>query len=323
MTTVSVAIPCYNAAETIEAVVNELRAEFAARSEYDYQIVLVNDCSQDDTFSVIRRLCRSDPRITGVDLSRNFGQTVAKMAALPYVTGDVLVYMDDDGQHPADRIFDLVEKVLEGNDLVYARFSHKHHSLFKRFGSWLNSRLLEMNGTKPRGIALSSYYAMDRVALEALKKYKSPFPSMGGYLSHVARSYANVDMDHRTRLAGRSNYTLGRMLKLWLTGFTNFSTVPLRVGASVGIVCACAGFITGAAVIIRKLRHPGIVAGYTSSIAVQLFIGGVIMMLLGLCGEYIGRIYMTVSNMPQYEVRHVVRGGDGTGDAPEQRGGTP
>ena len=308
MTTVSVAIPCYNSAMTIASVVDELRAVFAAHPAYDYQIILVNDCSKDDTFAVIEGLCAVDPKLVGVDLSRNFGQTVAKMAALPYVTGDVLVYMDDDGQHPADRIFDLVEKVLEGNDLVYARFPHKHHSLFKRFTSWLNGKVLEINGTKPRGITLSSYYAMDRMAVEALKKYKSPFPSMGGYLSHVAKSYANVDMDHRDRLAGTSNYTLGRMLKLWLTGFTNFSTVPLRLGAFIGILCACVGFVTGVVVVIRKLLHPGIVAGYTSSIAVQLFIGGVIMMLLGLCGEYIGRIYMTVSDMPQYEVRRTVNG---------------
>lgn len=310
MTTVSVAIPCYNSAKTIATVVDELRQVFRQRPEYDYQIILVNDGSKDNTFEVITALCRDDDKITGVDLSRNFGQTVAKMAALTYVAGDVLVYMDDDGQHPADQIFSLVDKVLEGYDLVYARFGHKHHSVFKRFTSWLNGKVLQINGTKPKNIVLSSYYAMNRMAVEALKKYKSPFPSMGGYLSHVAKTYANVDMEHRDRLAGQSNYTLGKMLKLWFTGFTNFSTVPLRLGACVGIFCAVLGFLTGAIVIIRKLINPAIAAGYTSSIAVQFFIGGIIMILLGLCGEYIGRIYMTVSDMPQYEVRQVIEAKD-------------
>ena len=307
MRTVSVAIPCYRSALTIPAVVDELRAVISAREGYDYEIILVNDYPDDDTFDVIAALCRDDPKIIGVNLSRNFGQTTAKMAALPYVTGDVLVYMDDDGQHPADQIFRLVDKVLdEGYDLVYARFPHKRHSLFKRFASWLNSRVLEINGSKPRGIAISSYLAMNRVAVEALKKYKSPFPSIGGYLCHVVRRYANVDMEHRDRLAGESNYTLGKMMKLWLTGFTNFSTVPLRFSMYLGLCCSIFGFITGIIMIIRKLVNPAIAAGYTSMIAVQLFIGGVIMMILGLCGEYIGRIYMTISDMPQYEIRETI-----------------
>ena len=306
MITVSVAIPCYRSAKTIGAVVDELRAAFAGREGYDYQIILVNDYPNDDTFDVIAGLCREDPKIIGINLSRNFGQASAKMAALPYVTGDVLVYMDDDGQHPADQIFLLVDKVLEGYDMVYARFPHKHHSLFKRFTSWLNSKTLELNGSKPKGITLSSFHAMNRMAVNALLHYKSPFPSMGGYLSHVAMRYANVDMEHRDRLAGRSNYTLGKMLRLWLTGYTNFSTVPLRISTFIGGICAIIGFLTGLIVIIRKLVHPVIAAGYTSMIAVQLFIGGIIMMILGLCGEYIGRIYMTVSNMPQYEIRETL-----------------
>jgi len=306
MTTVSIAIPCYKSARTIPTVINDLRNTFSQRDDFDYQIILVNDYPDDNTFDVISQLCREDPKIIGINLSRNFGQTTAKMAALPFVTGDVLVYMDDDGQHPADQIFRLVDKVLEGYDLVYARFPHKKHSLFKRFTSWLNSKVLELNGSKPKGISISSYLAMNRLSVEALKKYKSPFPSMGGYLSHVVRRYANVELEHRERLAGQSNYTFRKMMGLWLTGFTNFSTVPLRLSAFVGIGCAGVGFITGAIVIIRKLINPAIAAGYTSSIALQLFIGGMIMMILGLCGEYIGRIYMTISNMPQYEIRETI-----------------
>jgi len=308
MTTVSIAIPCYKSALTIPTVVSDIRNTFSLREDFDYQIILVNDYPDDNTFDVIARLCREDSKVIGINLSRNFGQTTAKMAALPYVTGDVLVYMDDDGQHPADQIFRLVDKVLEGYDLVYARFPHKKHSLFKRFTSWLNSRVLELNGSKPKGISISSYLAMNRVAVEALKKYKSPFPSMGGYLSHVVRRCANVDMEHRDRIAGQSNYTFRKMMALWLTGFTNFSTVPLRLSAFVGVGCAAVGFLTGAIVVIRKLINPAIAAGYTSSIALQLFIGGMIMMILGLCGEYIGRIYMTVSNMPQYETREILNG---------------
>ncbi len=307
MITVSVAIPCYRSAATIGPVVDELRAAITARPGYDYQIILVNDYPQDDTFDVITQLCQADKKIIGVNLSRNFGQSTAKMAAIPYVTGDVLVFMDDDGQHPTDQIFRLVDKVLvEGYDVVYARFSHKKHGLFKRVTSWINTRMLELNGSQPKGITISSYYAISSIAVEALKKYKSPFPSMGGYLSHVAERYANVDMDHRERMAGRSNYTFRKMVALWLTGFTNFSTVPLRLAVIAGTVFAAAGFLAAVIVVIRKLINPSIAAGFTTSIALQLGIGGMLMLLLGLCGEYIGRIYMTVSNMPQYEIRKTV-----------------
>lgn len=310
MMTVSVAIPCYKSARTIVPVVDELRRVFAARPEYDYQIILVNDYPEDDTFDVIESICRQDRKVVGVNLSRNFGQTVAKMAALPYVKGEVLVYMDDDGQHPADQIFRLVEKVQEGYDVVYARFPHKHHSAFKRFTSWLNGKVLELNGTKPKGITLSSYYALGPTAIAALRRYRSPFPSMGGYLAHVARRYANVEMEHRDRLEGQSNYTLRKMLGLWLTGFTNFSTVPLRFAVVLGTLFAGVGFLAAVVVVIRKILDPSIAAGFTTSIALQLGIGGMIMLLLGLCGEYIGRIYMTVSNMPQYEVRRTVNTGE-------------
>ena len=311
MTTVSIAIPCYRSAGTIPSVVDELRAAVTAREGFDYQIILVNDYPDDDTFDVIADLCRNDPKIVGVNLSRNFGQTPAKMAALPYVKGDVLVYMDDDGQHPGSRIFELVDKVLEGYDLVFARFPHKHHSLFKRITSWCNSKVLEWNGSKPRELVLSSYYAMSRMAADALRDYRSPFPAPTGYLFHVVRRYANVDMEHRDRLAGQSNYTLKKLLRMWFTGFTNFSTVPLRFAAFLGGGCAIIGFLAGLFVVIRKLVNPNIAAGYTSSIALQLFIGGVIMMLLGLIGEYIGRIYMTVSDMPQYHIRETLNAESG------------
>ena len=307
MKTISVAIPCYKSAMTISSVVEELRTVISGREGYDYQIILVNDYPEDGTFDVIAGLCRDDPKVIGVNLSRNFGQGIAKMAALPYVSGDVLVYMDDDGQHPADQIFRLTDKVLdEGYDLVYAKFMHKHHSAFKRFTSWLNGKILEINGTKPKGIVTSSFMALSRVAVEALKKYHSPFPSLGGYLSHVVRRCANVEMEDRVRLAGRSNYTLGKMLHLWFTGFTNFSTVPLRISAIIGVICSVIGVVTGVVFVIRKLVNPAIAAGFTSMIAIQLFIGGIIMMILGLSGEYIGRIYMTVSDMPQYETREIL-----------------
>jgi undecaprenyl-phosphate 4-deoxy-4-formamido-L-arabinose transferase len=303
---VSICIPCYRSAQTLPAVVAEIRQVFAVHEGYDYQIVLVNDGSPDNTFQVIRRLCQEDDRIIGVDLSRNYGQASAKMAALPYATGDAIVYMDDDGQHPAEGIFPLLEKIDQGYDIVYARFPQKHHSWFKRITSRLYQKVSEWIGNKPKGISVSSFTAWSRIAADAVMGYKSPFPAAGLYLNKITTRIANVDMEHRDRLAGESGYSLKKLLSLTVTALTNFSIIPLRIASFVGTACAVAGFIAGIAVVIRKLINPFISAGYSSIISVILFIGGVIMMILGVMGEYIGRIYMTVSDMPQYNVRQTI-----------------
>jgi undecaprenyl-phosphate 4-deoxy-4-formamido-L-arabinose transferase len=303
---VSICIPCYRSAQTLPAVVAEIRQVFATHEGYDYQIVLVNDGSPDNTFQVIRKLCQEDDHIIGVDLSRNYGQASAKMAALPYATGDAIVYMDDDGQHPAEVIFPLLEKIDEGYDIVYARFPQKHHSWFKRITSCLYQKVSEWIGNKPKGISISSFTAWSRIAADAVMRYQSPFPAAGLYLNKITTRIANVDVEHRDRLAGESGYSLKKLLGLTVTALTNFSIIPLRIASFVGTACAVVGFIAGIAVVIRKLINPHISAGYSSIISVILFIGGIIMMILGVMGEYIGRIYMTVSDMPQYNIRQTI-----------------
>jgi undecaprenyl-phosphate 4-deoxy-4-formamido-L-arabinose transferase len=307
---VSICIPCYRSAQTLPAVVDEIRQVFQGKDGYQYQIVLVNDGSPDNTFQVIQTLCQADKNIIGVDLSRNYGQASAKMAALPYATGDAIVYMDDDGQHPAAGIFPLLDKLAEGYDIVYARFPQKRHSWFKRITSRMYQTVSEWIGNKPRGISVSSFTAWSRMAADAVMRYNSPFPASGLYLNKITTRIANVDVEHRNRLAGESGYSLGKLISLTITALTNFSIIPLRIASFIGGVCAVAGFIAGIAVVIRKLLHPAISAGYSSIISVIFFIGGIIMMILGVMGEYIGRIYMTVSDMPQYNVRQALNAAD-------------
>lgn len=303
---ISIAIPCYKSRKTIGSVVSEIRSVFQNSPNYDYQIILVNDYPFDDTFELIQQLCREDSKIVGVNLSRNFGQTNAKMAALPHVTGDVLVYMDDDGQHPADGIIPLAKKVMEGYDVVYAYFKEKKHSVFKRFTSFLNAKMLELNGSKQKGIHITSFFAISRLMVDACMNYHSPFPAMAGYINTLAGKTTEIEMTHRARMEGTSNYSLMKLLKLWLTGFTNFSIVPLRLIAMLGMFIAFCGFGFGAFVVISKLVNPSMAAGYTSLMSVFLFLGGLILIALGFIGEYIGRIYMTISGLRQYQVREVV-----------------
>ncbi len=302
---ISIAIPCYKSEKTIPKVVEEIRGVINSADGYDYQIILVNDYPFDNTFSVIKKLCDEDDKITGVNLSKNYGQSAAKMAAIPYVKGDVLIFMDDDGQHPADGIIPLVEKIKEGYDVVYAHFASKQHSRFKKFTSNIHNKIAEFNGTKPKGVHISSFYAISRLAVDSYANYKSPFPSLMGYLNTVAGRTTEIEMTHRERIAGSSNYSLKKLLKLWFTGFTNFSVMPLTAIAVLGSVIAGAGFVLGLYLVIHKLIDSSIAAGYTSIMSVLLLLGGLILIALGLIGQYIGRIYMTVSNMNQYFVREV------------------
>lgn len=302
----SVCIPCYRSARTLPAVVAEIQREFAARGGYEYRIILVNDGSPDNTFEVIQSLCAQDKRVIGMNLSRNYGQAHAKMAALRCAAGDALVFMDDDGQHPASGIFRLLEGIEQGGDVVYARFAHKRHGLCKRFASALYNKLSEWNGVNPKGVRRSAFVAWSRFAYEAVRQYKSPFPSPPGYLMHVTSRITSVEVEHRRRAAGTSGYTVRKLLRLWMDAFTNFSVVPLRFASFIGAVCACGGFVWGAVLVIRKLIKPSVPLGYTSTVSAILFVGGVIMLMLGLLGEYVGRIYMTVSGMPQYKVLETI-----------------
>ena len=300
---ISILIPCYRSTKTLPGVVAEIQQVFAERPEQDYQIILVNDCSPDDTYDTICELCEQDKKIVGVNLSRNYGQACARMAALPFVKGDCAVCMDDDGQHPAEGMFALIEKIQEGYDMVYAHFGHKKHSLFKRITSRMFGKLMEEFGVRPKGIQMSSFFAWSRFAMEELKKYHSPTPTDVSYLMKVTTKFANVEMLHRERLAGESNYTLGKMINLAITGLTNFTVVPLRAASILGIVLAFVGFIFGLLVVLRKIIYPQIAMGYTSIMAVILLLGGIILIVQGLLGEYIGRVYMMLSDMPQYTTR--------------------
>lgn len=303
---ISIVIPCYRSEHTIEKVVNEIKQEILKREGNTYQIILVNDCSPDQTFEKIKELAAGDSNIIGIDLARNYGQNNARLAAVPYISGDVAVCMDDDGQHPADQIYTLVDKIEEGYDLVYGRFEKQKQNLFRRIASRLNTKLLEITGAKMKGVFNSSFLAWSKFAVQRLKKYKSPFPSAGAYLMRSTMRVANVEVKHRTRMEGHSGYTLKKLINLWLTEFTNFSLVPLRIASLIGCGLAGIGAVWGMFLIIRKLVYPQIFAGYTSIMAVLLIIGGIIMLMLGLIGEYIGKMYMMLSNLPQYTIRTVV-----------------
>ena len=305
MKKLSFVIPCYNSEKTIGVVVKEIVDTVTAHGGYDYEIVLVNDCSPDNVFQVITKLCQNNKRIKGIDLARNFGQHSAIMAGFNHVTGDVVICLDDDGQTPADEMFKLIDK-LDENDLVFAKYKDKKHSFFRNVGSWVNDKMAQWLIGKPRDLKIMSYFACKRYVVNEVLRYKNSYPYISGLLLRVTNKVANVEVHHRDRIEGKSGYTIKKLFLLWVNGFTAFSVKPLRLATFIGCLTAIVGFIYGLYVIIHKILNPLTPLGYSSTMAVLLFIGGMIMLLLGMIGEYLGRAYISLNNAPQFVIRDSV-----------------
>lgn len=303
---VSFVIPCYRSSQTIGRVVEEIDTAMKALTEYSYEIVLVNDASPDDTFEVIRGLCAGRRDICGVNLARNFGQHAALMAGFRHVRGDVVVCLDDDGQTPAAEVGKLLAGLEEGYDVVYAKYAHKQHSIFRNFGSRINDRMTRIMLGKPKELYISSYFVMKKFVAEELVRYENPFPYVIGLVLRTTKKIANVEVTHREREVGTSGYTLGKLLGLWFNGFTAFSIKPLRVATVIGVASACGGFVYGIYTIVKKFVNPAVPVGFSAMMAALVFFCGLILMMLGLIGEYIGRIYISMNNSPQYVIRECV-----------------
>lgn len=302
---ISIAIPCYRSSKTIRKVVEDVRA-CMQKHGLEYQFVLVNDGSVDDTFEEIKALCKEDSNIVGVNFSKNYGQHAARLAAIPYIRGDYVVYMDDDGQHPADGVIALYEKIKEGYDVVYANFPQKKHNGLKKIASKINTATLSMLADKPKNIRNSSFSIMRSYVLHEMRHYRSPYPSWTGFVVQITRNITDIELDHQDRIAGESGYSFKKMAKLYANSVTGFSIIPLRIASILGFVTAGAGFISGLVFIIRRLLNPHMPVGYASLMSALFLLTGVLMLILGLVGEYVGRIYMTISGMPQYTVKEVV-----------------
>ncbi|MCR5753621.1 MAG: glycosyltransferase family 2 protein [Acetatifactor sp.] len=303
MKKVSFVIPCYRSEHTLPHVVKEIVETMEKVSQYNYDIFLVNDCSPDGTLVTIRRLCEEYKFVKGISFSKNFGQHSALMAGLRHADGDYVVCLDDDGQTPADEVDKLLTKLDEGYDAVYAKYEHKQHSPFRNIGSKVNELMTRVMLDKPASLYLSSYFAVRRFVVEDMIRYENSYPYVIGLVLRTTKNITNVVVCHREREEGNSGYTLKKLLGLWFNGFTAFSVKPLRIATALGVFSATIGFIYGIFTIIKKFVNPDVPMGFSSTMSALVFFGGMIMMMLGLIGEYIGRIYISLNNSPQYVIR--------------------
>ena len=306
---VSVVIPVFNGSKTVGQLVATLQD--ALTSEFDTEIVLVNDGSpSDDSARVCAGLARRDASVRFVDLSRSFGEHNAVMAGLRYCTGDVAVVMDDDFQNPPSEVAVLVHKLNEGHDVVFARYERKMHGRLRNLGSWFNNLVASAVIGKPRSLYLASFKAINRFVIDNILGYTGPYPYVDGLILRITRRYATVTVAHSPRREGRSNYTIRKLVHLWLNVFTNFSVLPLRVATILGLFSAFAGFVLGVDFVVQKIRNPGLQAGWTSLIVSVFLLSGVQLVAIGMIGEYLGRLFMRKNGMPQYVVRSTMNCND-------------
>lgn len=300
---VSVIIPCFRSEKTVEDVVEELKETFRQRPEVGYEIILVNDNSPDDVWDVIKNMVRKNTNIKGVSLAKNFGQHAAIMAGLREAKGDIILSVDDDGQIPVNEIFRLIDKLMTDYDVVYGVYPKTKKNFLRSFGTWINNKMTEIMLDKPKELRTTSFWGAKRFVVEEILRYRNPYPYMTGLILRCTKNIGIVEVNHRKRAYGQSGYNFKRLFALWINGFTAFSEKPLRIVTYLGSFCAISGFVYGIVIIVRKIIDIRIQLGYSSIMAAILFIGGFLMLSLGLIGEYIGRIYISLNNAPQYVVR--------------------
>lgn len=304
----SFVIPCYRSQKTVGSVIEEIREMIKKEAKYDYEIILVNDGSPDDVWDVIKEYATLDKHILGVNLARNFGQHSAVLAGYHYCTGDYVISLDDDGQTPAGEVPELIRELETGYDVVYAKYNEMHQKAFRRWGSDFARRMSDyIFGV--RGYYTGSFFVARRFVIDEMIRYQNCYPYLGGLVLRTTRNIGYVSIQHNDRLSGQSGYSLKKLISLWFNGFTAFSVKPLEISTYIGFLFAFIGFVYTIVIIVRRLFIPELEAiipyGWSSQTAIMLVIGGLILINMGLMGEYIGRIYICINNSPQFVVREV------------------
>ena len=311
----SFVIPLYRSAETIGAVV---RAIEELPIEGGHEIVLVNDGSPDGTADVCRELVKNARvPITYVEHARNFGEHNAVLTGWRNARGAHLVNLDDDGQNPpveAARLWRHAQAT--GLDVVFGHYAVKQHSAWRNLGSWFTNRMTDWALDKPPGFYLSSFRCVSAFVAKEVVGYAGPYPYIDGLLLQVTQRIGSIAVKHEARVAGESTYTLNRLLRLWLSAWINFSVLPLRVATVLGLIIAAVGMAALVAVAWLWWWDQGPATGWGWLMAAMLIFSGTQLVLLGLIGEYVGRMFLAVNQRPQSVVRDVRRGGgEGAGGA--------
>jgi undecaprenyl-phosphate 4-deoxy-4-formamido-L-arabinose transferase len=305
----SIVVPVYRSEDCLEGLIQAI-AEALNPENRDYEVVLVNDGSPDNSWAVIETICRKHPLVMGIDLRRNFGQDNAIITGLRLARGKYIAIMDDDLQHHPRYLPALLQKIEEGPDAVYADFGVKRQRLWKNLGSWFNGKFAEWVINKPKEVYLSPYKIIRKEVVDEICKYDGPDPYIDGLLFQVTSRISQIPVDHHPRYAGLSTYTFWNSLRVWARLAFSFSARPMRLVSWFGFGFATLGLLLAVLVVLYRLLRPEDFSpnavGWASLMVALLVLSGIQMLFFGIRGEYTGRTCVRVNNKPQAAIRAVI-----------------
>lgn len=305
----SVVIPVFNS-ETIVAKTIERTVKFFTDQQLEYEILLINDGSQDSSWQVINKAAQSYPNVVAIDLLRNYGQHNANLCGFQHATGDWVVTMDDDLQNPPEEIIHLIEKAKEGYHLVIGKFRQKQHAVYRRLGSVLIGLINRKIFFTPPDIVLSNFRLIERSIVNRVCSYKTGYPYVPGLVLLFSSNVANVEVDHQPRVGSKSNYNIRRILRLVATILFNYSSYPLRLVSTMGLVFAFLSFSLGGFYLLNAIFSGTSSPGWPTLVVLLSVFSSIIMVMLSMIGEYLVRLINQVSYEKSYIVKEVVGAGE-------------
>lgn len=306
MKKVSILIPCYNEEQSLPLLYAELCKLASNQDQYEWEFLFVNDGSLDNTLSVLESLRQKDLRCNYIDLSRNYGKEAAMLAGFDYVTGDCMVIMDADLQHPPFVIPQMLTKWEEGYDDIYARrLSRGKESYLRKFLTHIYYKLLN-NSTRMEVLPnVGDFRLLDRQCINALKQLREQGRYTKGMYCYIGFRKTYVDFETQDRIAGTSSMKFRNLLSLAIEGMMSYTIAPLRIATWLGVIISLGAFLYALWIFIKTLIFGEPVAGYPTLMVVILFLGGIQLLGLGIIGEYLGRVYNESKHRPVYFVRTI------------------
>ncbi len=305
---ISIVIPVYNSSN----IITELHAQLLRALEHtiSYELIFVNDGSRDQSWEKINGLVKQHKNITGLNLRKNSGQDNALLAGLRTARGRYIVIMDDDLQHQPDDIVKLYNACRNGHDVCYANFTERKQSALKNKGSDLNGKMAELLVSKPKGVYLSAFKVINRATVNEIIKFAGPYPYIDGIILSITSNIIQIPVTHLHRHEGKSNYTFSKSLSVFMKLFTGFSILPLRIATITGGIATFTGFFLALVYLYDYFITKDYIAGWTTLAVLIIIFGGLILLTLGIVGEYIGRMYLAINNKPQYSISEIIRSAD-------------
>ena len=301
---ISIIIPVFNSENTIATLVNNIAKVLG--DHYQFEVILINDSSEDNSEKKCKELVEKFSNVSLFSLSKNFGEHNAIMAGLNKCSGDYAIIMSDDLQHSTAALLELIKygiKEKDNFDVVYTYYDKKKYGFFKNIGSKFNDIVANFLLSKPKHLYLSSFKFINRLLITEIIKHQSPFTYIDGLILGTTNKIGKIKVEHGERIHGKSGYTLIKMLQLWSNMSTSFSIFPLRLSLLMGSILSFTGFILAIIFIVNKLVNNVFPTGAAATFVAVTIFSGVILISVGVIGEYVGRMFISLNKKPQFVIR--------------------